>query len=347
MPPNKRFLNFSLEHLKTSRQGVWFVVDMVMLLLITVNLALIIVDSIYRTEVGSEFVQNMVPFLAPALDALRSNFYVIDLWFVSIFLTEFSVRWYVEVKHSTYDRWYFYPFIHWYDLIGCIPLTGTRMLRFLRVFSIIYRLQQYQIIDIRDTAPVRFFAFYYDVLLEELSDRVVVKVISSIQGDLKSDSKLTSSALEQLIQPRLKRLMASSEIVTANIAMAMKSDVDHPFSVKLRTSVVEAMAGNEDLKRLGAIPIIGDQLSGRLEETVAEITVETIACLIDELPELLKSESLQKSLRTGEAGWGELDTEIIDLLDDVLEFAKDHVGRKGWKSRLNNIDQQNSMGKQR
>ena len=59
--------------------------------------------------------------------------YLYDLAFVVIFLTEFCVRWVAAVVRKTYMRWYFFPFIHWYDLIGCIPLGGARIFRFLRI----------------------------------------------------------------------------------------------------------------------------------------------------------------------------------------------------------------------
>ena len=334
MQSNKRFLNFSIEHLRSSRQGFWLVLDLIMLMLLSLNLFLIIVDSFYRIGATDEVVASYLPALAPGLEYLKRNFLFIDLCFVAIFLSEFCLRWTVSVRNSDYARWFYYPVIHWYDFIGCIPLGGARLLRFLRVFSIIHRLQKYRIIDIRQTGIYRFCLFYYEALLEELSDRVVIKVINGIQEDIHSDETLTRRAMDELVKPRLDQLLISAKSVTGSIAAAMKSDVDHPFSVKLRTSVIAAMQNNAELKRLSAIPMIGEQLSDTLEEAVAEVLIDSIACLIDEFPELLKEDSLRASLRTSNATWDALDETLLTLVDDVLEFVKEQVATQKWKQRL-------------
>ncbi|OZG70179.1 hypothetical protein BTA51_27275 [Hahella sp. CCB-MM4] len=334
MEPEKRFLSFDIEHLRQSKEGIWFAVDLMMLLLLGINLTLIIIDSIYRLDFIESFIASEVSLLEPPLTWLKMHFFVIDAVFVSIFLSEFCIRWLVAVRHATYHRWFYYPFIHWYDLVGCIPLTGARMLRFLRVFSIIYRLHKYRIIDIRQSSVYQFLAFYYDVLLEELSDRVIIKVLSGIQRDIEHDNTLNHRIINELVTPRLERLSASGALITSSIAQAMHSEADHPFSVQLRKSVVSAMRNNEDLVRLKSVPFVGDQLVRELETAVAQIVIDTIAGLIGELPDLMKAESLRESLRTGEAAWTDLDQEILDLIHEILEFAKSQVARQQWKARL-------------
>ena len=53
----------------------------------------------------------------------------------------------MAIRKQTYPRWYFYPFLHWYDLLGCIPIGSFRMLRLLRLISLTIRLQKMGIID--------------------------------------------------------------------------------------------------------------------------------------------------------------------------------------------------------
>lgn len=60
--------------------------------------------------------------------------------FVSIFIAELLIRWMVTIHQKTYHKWFFYPVIHWFDVLGCIPVGSFRWLRLLRVFSILYRL---------------------------------------------------------------------------------------------------------------------------------------------------------------------------------------------------------------
>src|SRR5690606_42147929 len=51
------------------------------------------------------------------------------LLFVSVYLTEFSIRWLVAIARRTHERWFYFPFVHWYDLLGCIPVGSFRWLQ--------------------------------------------------------------------------------------------------------------------------------------------------------------------------------------------------------------------------
>ena len=54
---------------------------------------------------------------------LVDHFWLIDLPFLTLFLFEFGVRWSLSVRRREYARWYFFPMLHWYDVLGLIPYT--------------------------------------------------------------------------------------------------------------------------------------------------------------------------------------------------------------------------------
>jgi len=117
-------LSFNIKNLRTSHQTIWFVLDALMLLLLVINLLWLTFDSLYATALVSDFLTQQMPSFADAYNPIHKNFLFYDLIFVSIFLSEFTVRWVHAVYAHTYRRWYFYPFIHWYDLLGCVPASG-------------------------------------------------------------------------------------------------------------------------------------------------------------------------------------------------------------------------------
>ena len=335
--PRGKFLNFNLQHLRESRELHWFILDFIMLALLVINLFLLIVDTLYRPAVVQNWVAAWLPFAVTPLDWLHANFLLVDLVFVSIFLSEFALRWAVAVREKTYRRWFFFPFIHWYDLLGCIPLGSFRILRFLRVFSIIYRLHKYRIIDVRQSAIWRFLSFYYEVLLEELSDRVVSKVISNIQLDLRDGSQMGQQIADRLIAPRLERLRRSARVATREIAMTMQDNPDHPLAHNLRQSIELAMQGNEALQQLSSLPLIGNQLSGRLEEVVADIVVDTVACVIEQSPDFLDPATLSRLVNL-EGATRDFDRELLLLIDEVLELVKEQVNQKSWQKEMDARD---------
>jgi hypothetical protein len=140
--------NFSYSKLKSSHEGPWIILDLVMLCLLIINLIWLLFDGLFATQAFKSILVSISPDIVSAYAPIHDNFILYDLAFIVVFLIEFCVRWVAAVVRKTHMRWYFFPFIHWYDLVGCIPLGGARIFRFLRIFSILYRLQKYEIIDL-------------------------------------------------------------------------------------------------------------------------------------------------------------------------------------------------------
>ena len=86
-------LKINRENLKSSHQLVWFIIDFLMLGLLIINLAFIIWDSIYNFVAVQNLLKEHAPAIQSAYHPIHERFIFYDLIFVSIFLTEFFVRW--------------------------------------------------------------------------------------------------------------------------------------------------------------------------------------------------------------------------------------------------------------
>ena len=116
-------VHFNLKRLRPNLDGLGFLIDVGMILLVIANLSLILFDWIYRVEAVQSAMETYTPdFYRFYSDSIHANFFEIDLAFVSVYLTEFVIRWAAAIARQTYHRWFFYPFVHWYDLLGCIPV---------------------------------------------------------------------------------------------------------------------------------------------------------------------------------------------------------------------------------
>jgi hypothetical protein len=257
-------LKFSYSKLKSSHEGPWIIVDLLMLGLLLINLVWLLFDSLYATQAFKTMLSSVNPSIVEGYAPVHNNFTLYDLAFVGIFLSEFCVRWLASILRKTYMRWYFFPFIHWYDLVGCIPLGGARIFRFLRVFSILYRLQKHQIIDLRNTAIYRFIVFYYDVFVEELSDRIVVKVLSDAQKDIAAGSPLIEDISQQVIGTRLPILTQWLSSVMVHIGESIEHN-DHSESVRshVQKSVGKAVRNNSQVSILKLVPMLGSTRENR------------------------------------------------------------------------------------
>ncbi|WP_152207549.1 hypothetical protein [Marinobacter changyiensis] len=327
-------------NLKSSHQMVWLIIDFLMLGLLIFNLALIIFDSIYNFEAIQKFLEAHAGGFKEVYHPIHINFIFYDLVFVSIFLTEFAVRWAYSVGTKVYDRWYFYPFIHWYDLAGCIPTGGFRFLRVLRVISIVYRLHKYNIIDVTKTRTFQFFNFYYEAFMEELSDRIVIKVLSGAQNEINQGSPLFDRIQNDILYPRREMI---SDWISARVAQAAEEGyVPNRGALRsyLENRVDNALKQNTELSRLRFLPVVGSTIQEALEEAVGDIVADVIHQILDDLASTRNHAFIEDIVtvflpdpehREAEEMENE---ELIRLIDEIIEAIKKQVRVKRWRKEL-------------
>lgn len=331
--------NFSYSKLKSSQEGPWIIVDLVMLALLFINLIWLLFDSLYATQAFKTALTSLSPNIVEGYASVHENFTLYDLAFIGIFLSEFCVRWGVAVVRKTYMRWYFFPFIHWYDLVGCIPLGGARIFRFLRVFSILYRLQKYQIIDLRNTGVYRFIMFYYEVFVEELSDRIVVKVLSDAQKDIAAGSPLIEDISQQVIASRLPILTQWLSSVMVHIGESIEHN-EHGESVRshVQKSVGKAVRGNSQVSTLKLVPVLGRTIEKTLEQSVTDIVTQSIINLLKDITPDKIDDFVEHGLGRFSSEDHMLDQEVLLIVNECLELVKHHVSQQRWKDSFDGKD---------
>lgn len=322
------------------RKGTFrfLVIDLVMVVLLAINLTWIVFDWLYSTNA----IQNLLVEWAPGFESWYGNrihpqFILIDLAFVAVFLLDFIVGWIIAVAQKVYHRWFFYPFIHWYDLVGCIPVAGFRFLRLLRIVTIVYRLHRTGIIDLSDTGLSRTAAKYYAVLVEEVSDRVVVKMISDLQVELRSGSPVMEKIVADVIRPQKAQLVEWMSHRVERVASRNYEQYQNDVETYVNRRVNEALQANEEFARLSQIPIAGGMIRDATERAISDMVgnvtqgvLQDIASernkpLLDEAADIIFDAMLVREEDS------ELSRMVVDTLDRSLEIVKKQVNIQQWK----------------
>lgn len=331
-------LKIKLRNLKKRRETGGLIVDLLMVLLVMANLAFIIFDWHF----GFEFFRRLVEMLSPRFFAFYSeqvhpDFLLYDGMFVTIFITELLARWAIAIARKTYDKWFFYPFAHWYDVLGCIPLGTFRWLRILRLVSMSIRLQKLGVVDFTDTYPYKKATGFVKVITEEISDRVVVRILSGIQREIRQDSPVTSRMITEIIKPHQETLTEwlSHRIkrVTEHNYALYKEDIQNYVDGVIR----EAVKQNKEVRDLAAIPLIGGQIRAALEHSVSDVTFQVVNGMVRDLSsdrnnkfiEELTSIIFESMLLQDENK--ELNRVAKEVLTSALDIVKEQVERKQWK----------------
>ncbi len=270
--------------LRRDRNFYLFLLDLVMMGVLSLNLFLIIFDFFFERQILQQFLSAQTPaFYHWYLTEINAHFEAIDLVFVAIFLTELAIRWAVAIYQDRYHRWFFYPFVHWYDVLGCVPIGSFRFLRLLRVISVVYRLHKLELINVTRTYFYQIFYKYFTVLIEEVSDRVVVNVLGDVQKEVRAGAPVVDRILRDVVQPKkdviAQWLSHRVQRVTSQNYSLYRSDIRHYVRRRINRAVEE----NQEIGAIERLPVFGSFIKVTLDRAISDIVFNVIDGAVEDL----------------------------------------------------------------
>lgn len=337
-PKTKKMLHF--RSALSNKYLILVIVDLLMMGILIANLSLILFDWIFTVGFVNVLLQDYLPgFFQLYQENIHEQFQTIDLVFVIIFLSEFVLSWIYAIIKGSYSKWFFYPFFHWYDLIGCIPVGSIRFLRVLRIFSILTRLQSVGIIDLRKTAVFAQIKKYYEIIMEEISDRVIVNILSGVQDELKDGGEVMDRIIDRVIKPR-------QDVITTWISRRVGHVISegvmlrrHQIHDYVKEVVNAGLQNNQDIRALTQIPVMGKVIAESMEKTISNVInniIDTIlADLGSEKNKILVHDVSNVLMEVLEYKDEEdnLNRLVTDVAMEVVEEVKKHVKVKKWLVR--------------
>ena len=257
---------FSFEKKGTWGWKVALGYDLFMMVLIIINLFCLSANAILMSDFGGwlfNFI-HLPELLQFYQTALRPWVIITESWFTSFLVIELLVRWSIAIIGQHHKRWFFFPFIHWYEILSIIPLL--RFLRLLRAGAIAYNLNQHGYKVIPD-AWYRRAKFYYHMLLEELSSRIVITVLDGIKREL-STSTTHKKLIEDLVAHHRDMFAAAlADILQESLGKELQMQ-KIMIAENVGNIVNQAIEDTPELTQLlRLIPIVG----GRIEQQIQSI----------------------------------------------------------------------------
>lgn len=325
---------------KTLSERLFLLWDLAIVALVSLNLTLIIFDALFAVGPLSDAFAALWPGGHNWYETrIHANFIAIDLVFVAIFVTDVIAGWIIAVVQQRYYRWFFYPFAHWYDVLGCIPVAGFRFLRVLRLISLVMRLQHLGAIDVRNWALYKNAMVYYDIVVEEISDRVVINVLTGAQEELTTGgNELSRRVLREVILPRQQRLVRSASVHAENAISSAYAANREQLQRFVADVVNRGVERNPALKNLERVPMLGSFVSQALDqaisETVNDVLDEAVAALSNEDFNALVqniTDSVISRLLADDIGQN---SDVRDVVVEVLDLVKDQVAVQRWREHF-------------
>jgi hypothetical protein len=323
---------------RTPRDRLLLLWDLAIMVLVVINLVWIIFDTLFSIHAVANGIGALWPaFRAWYANTIHRHFFTIDLGFVAVFVIDVLAGWALAIVERRYERWFFYPFVRWYDVLGCIPVAGFRFLRVLRLISLIVRLQLYGVIDIRRWALYRHALLYFDIVVEEISDRVVLKVLAGVQDEVKSGGQaLIRRVITDVIEPRRERLgRAASQQLEAAITHAYRTN-RRQIQTYAAQIAHRAVDDNPALRNLERMPMLGAFVSQALDQAIREAVThvldEAVAGLASAEFDTLVQNITDSAITRVLAAEASEASEIRDVVIEVLDLVKDQVAVQRWRA---------------
>jgi len=315
------------------REAPWLVLDLFVLALITVNLVLLLADTLLLNSGAGLLLGRFQPEL---ITAWRTEWHH-PVWLYDTILTgfligELALRWAVAVYGRTYHRWFFYPFIHWYDVLGCLP--GLQALRLFRLVTVFYRLNRMGLLLIGGGLIITARK-YYNIVLEEISDRIVLNVLEGVRQEIRAGGPVSEQVRERILDPHRDTLVQWTAAGLSQIAAQGFQPHRQQLAEYMRQVTAEAIHHNPNWRSLRRkLPLVGPAVEEELHEITADLVNSLTTRILSDLgrpgnPAMqVVSEALYTNLTRPDPQMA-LTLEAIAL--EILDLLKSQIAVQHWK----------------
>lgn len=323
---------------------LFLIYDIFMVFIIIFNLFCLATNFFLMSSIGAWFFEHI--HLPQLLSFYRNSLHpwviTSEAWFIGFLIVELLVRWSIAIINNHHKRWFFFPFIHWYEILAIIP-----QLRFLRLFRagiIAYRLQEmgYRVIpeSWRKTG-----LFYYRVVMEELSDRVVITVIDGIRYELQTSSS-HKQIIHDLVNHHREQFTATlTALLQESLATALKEQ--KPAITKGVGKIVDqAIVDTPELTQLlRLIPLVGGRIEQQIQSIGQRLGENISAGLIEPLIEGSPNspnptyQLISQKVSEININNRQLEQLVESVVFETLESVRKQVKVKQWQQTLAEYDQ--------
>ncbi|MBO3641316.1 preprotein translocase subunit SecA [Acinetobacter soli] len=334
------------QHLKPGSLSfkLFLLYDIFMVFIIVFNLFCLGANYFLMSSIGEWLFQQI--HLETLLTFYRAELHpwviVSEAWFIGFLIVELLIRWAIAVVYKHHQRWFFFPFIHWYEILAILP-----QLRFLRLFRagiIGYRLYEmgYQVIP---GSWLKRGRFYYQVVMEELSDRVVITVLDGVKQELETSSTHKKILHDLIDHHRALFAQTFAEILQDSLAEALKTQ--QPIMAERVGKIVnQAIEDTPELTQLlRLIPIVGGRIESQIQSIGQRLGENITSGLIVPFVEGSVAQPnanyqlISKRLSEVNIDNQKLEQLVESIVFESLESIRKQVKVKHWQQVLKQHDQ--------
>lgn len=261
----------------------------------------------------------------------NDNFWIIDCFFLPLFLGEFMIRGILGVKRGVYKNFKHFFETRWYDavyfvpvLIYALPPSLQGPLHLLRVVSVGARMERLGLIN-----PVAIVQARVAKVLDMVTDIVNVKLLSNYQdGVRRFDLEESMNTLTPVQRQQLAMIIEKNLSMVVGKVLPDVMDEAERLITRSAASALEETPAYKQFKQLPFFGALPEQLIQRVvTETIAQMQVTMLKQVNDPENVRLTKELITAVTESLLRHMGEVGTEdqVKAMVVDVLEEQKKRI----------------------
>ena len=311
--------------------------DIAMLFAILIDLVLMVVDLVMMSDFTVYVAQwlNIGDSLQYYVSTIHPKLRVAGGFFTLFLIIELAIRWITAVVHKKHLRWFFFPFVHWYEVLGCFP--QLRALRLLRAFIIGRRLHQLGHRILPDSW-IKKAKFYYDVILEEIADRVILTATSHIRQQMQSEAESHQLLGKIVSNNRDTIAQTMTDFINQNLALNQHNtqQISQTVAYQVGAAIQQDITDTPEIHRYTSmIPIAGSHIESQIHSIAQHVGENVVTALTERLthPQVVENltDSITKIVTNTEIDFTPLEDLILMLAEEGLTAFEQQVKVQQWK----------------
>jgi hypothetical protein len=200
------------------------------------------------------------------------------------------------------------------------------------------------VINLRKTYLYQKVTLVYDIIIEEITDRVIINALDEIQKEIVKQAPSKNSTFAEVVKPHqraiAKWLTHKIQFTTESSYKEYKTELHAIIEDTVRTG----FKNSAGLKRLEGIPVVGKQIVSSLEETLSDASFELIDSsavnIYSEKNRQLMEDAICSTINNlfadsradqKDKGDEEISAIIKEIFAEVIEGMKTSVNSKRWQ----------------
>jgi len=199
------------------------------------------------------------------------------------------------------------------------------------------RLQNLKIVDLSKTYLFTKLKKYYSIIVEEISDRVVVNILEGVQEEIEEGGPIVDTIINMVIRPKQDILV---EWISRRLEYALERDVlikKNELEDYVRDLISDSLSKNEELKTIEQVPIMGKMITESIENAITNIINNIIDKAISDLASYKNRELVNDTTNVilNSIEYKDEESKVSEVFKDIsvdaLEVVKKQVKVQKWK----------------